>query len=178
MASTPRLIVINGPIASGKTSVARALASWVRGRGKSAAAIDMDDLVEIVMGSEWGGSTPAHWRMARTLATALIERLAELDVEVVVLSGPFFTEESRAELREGLKLPAITFVTLEVSLEESIRRCLADDARVITKDPQFVSRIYNGIEWRLLPADDVFLSTEATSLDDAVHTVARRLGLS
>jgi adenylylsulfate kinase-like enzyme len=44
------VIVINGPIASGKSSVARAVALEFEGRGQSAACIDLD-LVDEMLGN-------------------------------------------------------------------------------------------------------------------------------
>src|SRR5687767_10737325 len=138
-----RLIVISGPIASGKTTTGQAVAAWAREQGMTAAAIDMDEIVEMVMGPLWQAWSMTHWRQAIAMTGALVDRLAELRVDLVTLAGAFFDLQERQNLCDALKsAPAIRFITLGASLPETIRRCMADDTRVVTKDPAFVTRIY------------------------------------
>jgi shikimate kinase len=178
MMVTTRLIVISGPIASGKTTTGQAVAAWARERGLSAAAIDMDEVVEMVMGPMWQAWKMTHWRQALAMTGALIDRLTELEVDVVTLAGAFFDLDERKNLCETLKSsPAIRFVTLDASLEETIRRCAADDTRVVTKDPAFVRRIYSTINWKTLPREDLLLSTEKLSTDEVVEAIVADVGL-
>jgi shikimate kinase len=179
MTGRPKLIVISGPIASGKTTTAQAIATWARGRGLTAAAIDMDDLVEIVRGRDWSTAWSAtNWRVARGLAGALIDRLVENEVQVVTLAGPFFNLYERDELQGAVASgPDVRFVTLETSLEETQRRCAADETRVVTRDPAFVTRIYAGIDWKALPRDELYVSTAKLSTDEVVETIVADVGL-
>ena len=179
MTDRTHLIVVNGPIASGKTTTAEALAAWARSRGLKAAAIEMDYVINIVRGTDWTKPwTAMDWRMARSLACAIIDRLCEQDTTLVALSGQFFDRYERQELTGALTSgPDIRFVTLETSLEETLRRCAADDGRVLTKDAAFVSRIYSGLNWKDLPADELFLSTEKLSTDEVVDAIVQHVGL-
>ena len=174
-----RLIVINGPIASGKTTTAQALATWARAHAMTAAAIDMDDVINIVRGTDWTKPwTASDWRLARSLACAIVDRLCQQDIALVALSGQFFDRHERLELTQGLAArPEIRFVTLEASLDETLRRCAADDGRVLTKDAAFVSRIYAGLAWKDLPAGELFLSTEQLSTDEVVDAIVAAVGL-
>ena len=174
-----RLVVVNGPIASGKTTTAQALATWARAQGITAAAIEMDDVINIVRGKDWTKPwTATDWRLARSLACAIIDRLCEQETAVVALSGQFFDCHERIELTQALtSQPEVRFVTLEASLEETLRRCAADDGRVLTKDAAFVSRIYAGLNWKDLPADELFLSTEKLSTDEVVDAIVAAVGL-
>jgi shikimate kinase len=133
-----RLVVVNGPIASGKTTTAHALATWVRNQRLKAATIEMDDLIQMVRGTDWTRPwTLTDWGLARSLACALIDRLCEEDATLVALSGPFFDPQERRALTDALtSRPYVCFVTLEASLAETLRRCAADDRRVLSS-PEF-----------------------------------------
>ena len=179
MTERTHLVVVNGPIASGKTTTAQALATWGRGRGLKAAAIEMDNVINIVRGTDWSKPwTATDWRLARSVACAIIDRLCEQDTALVALSGQFFDRHERQELTDTLTSgPDIRFVRLETSLEETLRRCAADDGRVLTKDAAFVSRIYAGLNWKDLPARELVISTEKLSLDEVVDAIVADVGL-
>ena len=51
--SSPQLVIVTGPIASGKTTVILKLAELARQRGEMAAAIDLDLLIEMIAGTDW-----------------------------------------------------------------------------------------------------------------------------
>jgi uridine kinase len=53
------LVVVIGPIASGKSTVCRLLARHLVAAGRTVAAIDLDDVAAMV--SAPGGRTPTHW---------------------------------------------------------------------------------------------------------------------
>ena len=58
------LALISGPIASGKTTAAKALAEITRLQGHQAASIDMDEVVAMVAGEDWSRVHPeiGYWR--------------------------------------------------------------------------------------------------------------------
>ncbi len=175
---TTQLIVITGPIASGKTSTAEALAAWARNHGMTAVAIDTDVMVEMAMGPLRTAWTLAHFRTGVQIAAAAIDRLTELDADHIVLAGPFFRLADRTLLLAALRTsPAIHFVTLRTTLEETLRRCEADPTRVVTKDPAFVERIYAEIDWNAVPGSDIVIDSEAFGLDGVVATIVSRLRL-
>jgi len=155
------------------------LATWARAQGLKAAAIEMDCVINIVRGTDWSKPwTATDWRLARSVACAIIDRLCEQDTALVALSGQFFDRHERVELSGALtSRPDIHFVTLEASLEETLRRCAADDGRVLTKDAAFVARIYAGLNWKDLPADELVVSTERLSPDEVVDAIVDAVGL-
>jgi tRNA uridine 5-carbamoylmethylation protein Kti12 len=63
-----QLVLITGPIASGKTAVAREVAKAARRRSLTAAAIDMDTLVQMLIGDDWLSVTLDDWLIAREVA--------------------------------------------------------------------------------------------------------------
>lgn len=60
----PLLIVLDGPIASGKSTVARVLAGIAERRGRSAAVIDLDELWHMVDHQEPRTGELARWLLA------------------------------------------------------------------------------------------------------------------
>jgi shikimate kinase len=168
-----RLVLISGPIASGKTSVAERLAALARGRGLAAASIDMDDLVEAVGGDDWSCIGPEQRSLACEIAAAMIDRLSAKDVAVVAVAGSSVHRWEWDQVLAGVHTsPEVLTVRLRVSLAESLRRAQADPHRVSTLNVDFVSRIYAGIDWTGLPEQDLDLGTDGMSIDEVVATVA------
>ena len=167
------LVVVTGPIASGKTSVAFELAALARQQGLRAEAIDLDTIIEMVAGTDWLRVRREHWELAEEAAAAMIDRLLDSGLELVTIAGPFFSEDNREHLLGSLvSRPTARFVMLKVSLEESIRRAQAEPGRGLTSDADFVARIYAGIDWSSVPHNDVEIDTDDKSLDDVAAAVA------
>ena len=144
----------------------------------SAAALDADVFVEMVMGPLWQAWRPSHWQTGVLLAAATIDRLTERDIDLVVLAGPFFKAPDRTLLLSALhSSPTIHFLTLRTTLEETLRRCEADNTRVVTKDRSFVERIYAETEWGAAPESDIVLDSETLHLDEVVAEAVSRLGI-
>jgi hypothetical protein len=172
-----RVIVISGAIASGKTTVTQELAMRARAKGLQTVAINMDDLVEMVMGSDWLSVTRTHLRLARRMAISLVENLSD-ETDLIFIAGDFFNPDDRAELRCDLESVApLQFVTLPVPLAEALQRCQADPTRVASKDPALVTRIYDGIDWSLLPGDEPVISTSGATVQDTATLIAERFSL-
>ena len=95
------LIVISGPIAAGKSAAARALAREVERRGKTAAAIDLDLVYEMLEHDGARKDDEAKWTRARRAAAALANRFATDGVDVVIVEGDFLTADDRQLVRRG-----------------------------------------------------------------------------
>jgi shikimate kinase len=175
-AAAGHLVLITGPIASGKTTTAFAFAARGRESGLRTAAIDMDDLVEMVAGKDWRRVTREHWDLAFRLAAAIIERLFSRGVTHVALAGPVFALNQRRRLLEQFSCqPETTCVLLRVSLAESINRAQNDPLRIITKDPAFVTRIYATIDWSNIADQDLDLDTESLSPAEVVDEMLAKV---
>ena len=173
------LVVINGPVASGKNTLAEGLASMARERGLPAAAIDMATLVSITNWPDRLLAIPEHWRLARLLAARMADALLEDGMHLVASAGPFFTAESREDLLRQLRVARKPpFVMLHVSLEESYARIKDDPSRVVTKNRDFVRQLYESIDWASQPADDIVVETDALTRDQVLEKVALQLRLA
>ena len=166
-----RLIVVSGPVASGKTSVANGLAERARKRGLVAASMDIDLIVEMVRGTDWHGVTRIDWTRAWHASAGLVDSFFEEGFDLVVLAAPLFADLARAEVTDFVhSAPEIIWISLRVSLDESHRRALADPtpSRVLTRDREFLAKLYESIDWEQHPQGDFVIDTEHLSLSEVI----------
>lgn len=162
-----KLIVVTGPVASGKTTVARALAARARVHGLDAASIDMDELVFMVNGTDWRTVKPTHWVAARHAAAALADAFYAGGASVVTVAGPFFGRSERDGLIGNMRSsPSVDVVALEVALEEAIARASTDPTRTLSKDPVLLAELEKTINWLELPPNTIRIRTDGLDADD------------
>ena len=166
------VVVVTGPIASGKSTVGRATAAELARRGLDSAVVDLDLVYEMFDPSRGPKTDEARWMEARQLAGKIATGLAGRRSAVVV-EGEFCTEAQRADLCN--ELPSdwrASFVTLTVDFEEAWRRAVADSSRGISKDRHFLAAHYRALG-DAKPADgDLVVDTGSLSVSRAAHVVA------
>ena len=168
------MIVITGPIASGKSTLAREVANVLERSGLPATVIDLDIVHDTVVAS---GPTrdDAAWTEARGWAAAQANALHEEGVSMVIAEGSFNTPGDReafaGHLPPGL---APVYVTLRVSYEEALRRAQGDPTRGMSRDPAFLQPYFAaGREtFATTPATDLVIDTERTTVAAAAAAVA------
>lgn len=171
------VIVITGPIASGKSTVARELAIELESVGVRAAIIDLDVLHDLLTAN---GSTSddSTWTLARRAAATAANAYAEEGVTVVIADGSFNMPIDRAAFTQGLPPGSDpVHVTLQVSFEEALRRAQGDPTRGRSRDPRFLRSYFAGRRGALaaIPATDLVIDTERTTAPAAAATIARLL---
>jgi len=169
------LIVICGPIASGKSTVARAIARLFERQGTEAAAIDLDVVYEMLEHDCAPKASLPTWGRARRAVAALTDALLQDGVGVVVVEGDFLTAEQRTEFVTALRSSvAPVFVTVHVSIDLALQRVQRDPTRGISRDPRFLRRHYEQLEEtvRSRPATDLVVDTASVSVDEAARTIA------
>ena len=169
------LIVICGPIASGKSTVARAVAQLFERQGTEAAAIDLDVVYEMLEHDGGPKASPTIWGRARRAAAALTDALLQDGVGVVVVEGDFLTPEQRTEFVTALRSSiAPVFVTVHVSIDLALQRVQRDPTRGISHDPRFLRRHYEQLEEavRSRPVTDLVVDTASVSVDEAARAIA------
>jgi hypothetical protein len=111
---TRTVVVVNGPIASGKSAAARQLAGIAEQRARlHAAVIELDELWHMVDHQHPRSGDLEMWLLARRAAAALTDVFLSSGIDLVVCEGPFFTPEERDGYTRHLKTPVrVRFVTL------------------------------------------------------------------
>jgi len=168
------VIVVCGPIASGKSTLARAVARTLNDRGIVTAAIDLDLVYEMIAPGTESKSDAPTWSRARTVAARMAGALFEHGVEAVVLEGDFLAPDERAELVAALEPERrVRYVTLEVPLADALVRVAADPSRGLSRDPAFLARHYEEIGplLRGRPESDLALDTSALSVEAEADAV-------
>jgi adenylylsulfate kinase-like enzyme len=169
-----KVIVITGPIASGKSTIARELARELGRAGISVVVIDLDDVHDRLArdGSETDQVT---WALARREAATLANTFLAEGRAVVIAEGSFNTPRYRAEFSQYLDASVNpVYVTLRVTFAEALRRAQGDPTRGVSRDPAFLGRYFGGVGQRLPPpVTDLVIETERTSPSSAAVSIAR-----
>jgi predicted enzyme related to lactoylglutathione lyase/chloramphenicol 3-O-phosphotransferase len=131
-----RVLIITGPIASGKSTLAQALAAESRGSGSRAAVVDLDPMYAMLHDGPLM-SDPLIARLARRAAAALVDQYIVDGIQLVIVVGDFWTSGQRDEFTQRLSSGvALVFVTLGVSVEEAFRRVELDSNRRLSRIPE------------------------------------------
>lgn len=163
------LIVINGPIASGKNAVSTALAGLLERHGRRVAVIDLDEVWMMLDHQKPQTQVLENWLEARRAAAILTDEFYDSGRDAVIVNGPFFTEAERRGFVDHLRKPADPlFVTLRVSFEESWRRAQGDPRRVISRRRDWLAERFSVNEQLMPPllATDLIVGTDARSPDE------------
>jgi adenylylsulfate kinase-like enzyme len=168
------VIVICGPIASGKSTVARVVAQLFERLGTEAAVADLDLVYEMLEHDRAAKDRLEKWSRARRAAAALTEGLLDDGVGVVVVEGDFLRQEERAEFLSALRSRvAPLFVTVHVSIDLALQRVQQDPTRGISRNPRFLRRHYEQLESavRSRPPTDLIVDTGSVDVDEAARMI-------
>lgn len=164
----PHLVVIVGPIASGKSTVAGALGGRLREAGRAVAVVDLDDLVETIGGFE--DLAPQRFQQSQLVYGELVGSWLRQGFDVIA-HGPFFQGlEDDAVLHAVPEGVAPRRVQLLASYDVALARVATDDARKLSKDPDFLRLTYDRVESLLpkMPRSEWTFDTTTTSWREIV----------
>jgi len=119
----PQLVVLTGPIAAGKNTVADKLAERLTDRGKTVVVADVDDVAGMV--ATPGAAEVGLWFAAHKAHGALVGQWMRSSVEYVVVVGVEFGASWRRSViarcrRQGRpRLASLAFRDTEASRHES-----------------------------------------------------------
>jgi predicted kinase len=170
------LIVISGPIASGKSTIARGVARELERQSVSTAVIDLDLLHDMQSRTNADADgEAAQWHAARHAAAEVAASCLRDGIAAVVVEGSFQDAGAREALAASLRLSDALFVTLRVSYEEALRRAMADPTRGASRDAAFLRRYFDGRRPVLenVPPGDLVIDTERLTEQEAVAAIAR-----
>ena len=163
------IVVISGSIASGKSTLARAVATELERIGVAAAVIDIDVLHDMLP-----VELDPTWTIARQAAGSLAQAFLSAAVRVVVIDGEFITPAERSSLLDQVALPvAARFVTLRVGYDEALRRARSDPTRGVSRDPTFLADHYASVQAGLdaAPDTDLVIHTDEMDVTEATNAI-------
>ncbi|WP_419705431.1 AAA family ATPase [Promicromonospora sp. NFX87] len=128
----PRLVMISGPIASGKSTLAGELARLLRQEGCSVALTDLDTVAEMAL------PTLPSWEWAHGIHAQLVGAWLRTGADVVVDEGTSNPAEVRQVLDQVPEGTDVFHVVLTADLDASLARARADSGRGISQDPTFL----------------------------------------
>src|SRR4051812_32807299 len=135
------VVTIVGPIASGKSTVARFLGERLRRDGLEVAVADLDDVVEAVGGFD--RLTPARFRSAQLVLGDLVGAWLERGINVIA-HGPFFhRDEEDAVLHAVPRDVGVHRVRLLTTYDVALQRVSTDPDRRLSKDPDLLRATYD-----------------------------------
>ncbi|MGQ0832358.1 MAG: hypothetical protein ACT4OV_11835 [Microthrixaceae bacterium] len=161
------LVVIAGPIGSGKTTVADLLARRYASASRSVAVADLDDVAFMQQGVH---DIPEFWRRAGIAHTALVLGWLDAGSDVVIAHGPFFESRSYDSLLAAARAGSRTHhVLLSVPFDIALQRVTADPERgssALSKNPDFLRFTHDAFaELELPPADYTFDTSSMTAAE-------------
>ena len=175
MPSLASLVVVVGPIASGKSSVAARVAELLLASAKTSAVVDLDDVAECLVApaSEW----EATWRRARQVHDELVASFRRSGVHHVVAHGSFFYADEPSSTASGVGDDEAVRVLLSVPYEVALQRVREDPDRGVTKDPNFLLWTHERFAERApsLPTFELQFDTTVASVDEIAGAVVSRL---
>jgi shikimate kinase len=131
-----RLVILTGPIAAGKNTVAARLAESLAGRGRTVVVADVDDVA--AMEGPPGAAAAGLWFAAHEAHGALVGRWMRSTVDYVVAVGPIYTAEEQAAVTHALPDDAaVLWVVIHAPVSVTLARAQADPGRGISRDPDF-----------------------------------------
>jgi adenylylsulfate kinase-like enzyme len=160
----PQLVILTGPIASGKNTVADKLAERLTGEGRTVVVADVDDVAAMV--AVPGAAQAGLWFAAHQAHGALVGQWMRSSVEYVVAVGPVFSAEEQTALTRALPdKAAMLWVVIDAPVAVTFARAQADPGRGLSREPEFHHAAHRRFRELLpmIPADQAFNSEELSA---------------
>lgn len=169
----PLLVLITGPIAAGKSTLAQEVTARLRAEGRTVALVDLDTVAEMAL------PTLPDWEWAHEIHATLVGAWTARPLDVVVDEGSSSASELAQILAATPDGVPVLRVLLLADVERSWERAQGDPTRGLSKDREFLGRMYEAFDAGLPHLDhDLLLDVEATTLDErataVVGEIARR----
>ncbi len=159
------VVVIAGPIASGKSSCARALAIRLEQTyGLAVAVVDLDLVYEMLDPAGRPKVDANLWSLARQMSGRLAAALLA-EHRCVVVEGDLATDIALGEFENELPNEVVVrLVMLEVAFETALARARQDPSRGLSRDAQFLSSHYTEFNGEWAGRDVLRLQTGTVSV--------------
>lgn len=134
--SAQQLVIIIGPIASGKSTLAEALADRLRHSGRTVALVGLDTIAEMALPTLHG------WSWAHEVHAKVVGAWLATSVHTVIAEGPGSAAEVQQLMHHVHHDVDVLRVLLESEYEAGLRRVDADPTRGVSRNPEFLAEEY------------------------------------
>jgi chloramphenicol 3-O-phosphotransferase len=167
-----RVLIISGPIASGKSTAARALAADSRASDSTAAVVELDRMYMMLDDSPLMSDLQIS-RRARHAAAALVDQYVLDGIDLIIVEGDFWIASQRDEFTSRVSSGvAPVFVTLHVSVEEALRRVEFDASRRLSRIPEVLRRSHADFAAAPPIARDVTIDSTHLSASEVAASIS------
>lgn len=170
------LLMLTGPIAAGKNTVAEHLAQRLTTGGRTVVVADVDDVAAMVGAP--GAAAAGLWFAAHEAHGALVGQWMRSAVDVVIAVGPVYTEEEQRALTRTLPdAVSVRWVVIDAPVSVTLARAQADPSRGLSRDPDFHHAAHRRFRDLLpaIPAELTFNSSVSSADDIAAAIVGKIL---
>jgi thymidylate kinase len=170
----PQLVVLTGPIAAGKNTVADMLARGLTSQGKTVVVADVDEVAAMV--APPGAAQAGLWFAAHQAHGALVGQWMRSSVDYVLAVGPIYTAEEQRALTCHLPAEAeALWVVIDAAVTVTLARAKADPSRRLSREPRFHHAAHRRFRELLpaIPADLAFNSNDMNAQQIAAAIEAR-----
>jgi adenylylsulfate kinase-like enzyme len=166
------VVVITGPIASGKSALSRAVAAELEdAEAVATAVVDLDLVYEMLDSRRRRKDDADLWSAARRVAGQLTTALLA-ESRCVVAEGDFASDQALDQFVSELPgIANLRLVLLDADFETASKRAAADATRGLSKDETFLSRHYHEFQPEWVGRDMLRLDTTVSTLDEAARAV-------
>lgn len=175
MNADPQLVVIVGPIASGKSTIARALGAELRAKGRRVAVLDLDDMIDSIGG--FVDLEPEQFHRAQLVLGQLVGSWLYHRFDVIV-HGPFFSPEENWALTHALGAHTHPRrVLLRIDLAVAIDRVGSDPDRMLARYSEVLEATYARFDElrSALPPSEWTFDTSRESVGHIVQSLTESL---
>jgi shikimate kinase len=172
------VVVISGPIASGKSTLSRSVATRLREtEAVEGTVVDLDLVYEMLDPQRRPKNDPVLWSAARRVAGRLATALLA-ERRPVVAEGDFAGAGALAEFVAELPHDVRPqLVLLHLDFPTAFERAAADPTRGLSRDREFLSRHYSDFACAWNQSDALHLDTGQVTVDEAASAALEQFAM-
>jgi energy-coupling factor transporter ATP-binding protein EcfA2 len=164
LTTRPTLVIVAGPQASGKSTLAAALSAELRQRGEAVALVQLDQIAAMAL------PTLPSWEAAHHVFEVATGLWARTELTCVIAEGSG-SEDEVSRLRNQAPPDAVVVtVATTATFEDAFARAQADPSRGISRDYDFLTKVYRHWVDELPRIDpDLVIDTSRATIDESVR---------
>jgi len=160
------LVIVAGPQASGKSTLASALSTEMRREDERVALVELDQIAAMAL------PTLPGWEAAHHIFETTVGLWARTDLTCVVAEGSGSADEVARLRQRAPEAAVVVVVAVTTSFDTAFARAQSDPTRGISKEHGFLSDVYR--RWpdelaRIEP--DLVIDTDQVALEEGIRGV-------